>query len=251
MTKTAKMAALLVAALTLALPVSLHAAEAEKEPAKEELESKDSEKPAAEVSKDRLVPLKIKLPKPMFKGTPKNTRYGTRVEKARSKPRPPAKVPEGTVNISLEKKVASSDKEPIIGEAELATDGDKEGTEGSFVELGPGLQWVQIDLGAEFEIQVIIFWHYHGEARVYHDVVVQTASDADFIEDVKSLYNNDHDNSAGLGIGKDLEYIETYEGRLVQAKGHRARYVRLYSQGNTTDEMNHYTEVEIYGKPVK
>jgi hypothetical protein len=35
---------------------------------------------------------------------------------------------------------------------------------------------------------------------------------------------------------------------LVDAKGAKGRYVRLHSQGNTSDEMNHYIEVEVYGK---
>jgi hypothetical protein len=30
-----------------------------------------------------------------------------------------------------------------------------------------------------------------------------------------------------------------------------ARYVRLYSQGNTSDELNHYIEVEVYGRPAE
>ena len=28
-----------------------------------------------------------------------------------------------------------------------------------------------------------------------------------------------------------------------------ASYVRLYSNGNTTDKLNHYIEVEVFGKP--
>ena len=45
-------------------------------------------------------------------------------------------------------------------------------------------------------------------------------------------------NSAGLGAGKDKEYVESNEGRLVDAKGTEARYVRLYSKGNTSNERN-------------
>ena len=30
--------------------------------------------------------------------------------------------------------------------------------------------------------------------------------------------NNDHDNTVGLGAGKDLNYVETAEGRLIDAK---------------------------------
>jgi hypothetical protein len=51
-----------------------------------------------------------------------------------------------------------------------------------------------------------------------------------------------------MGIGKDREYFETSEGRLVNAKKTKARYVRLYSNGSTfSDPLNRYTEVEVYG----
>jgi len=197
-----------------------------------------------------LEPLPIELPKPMFIGTPKNIRTAN-LEKQTGRKRPPFLAPKGATNLALGKPVTGSDQEPIIGEMELITDGDKEAADGSFVEFGPGVQYVQIDLGAKYEIYAIVFWHYHSQARVYHDVVVRVADDPDFIENVQTLFNNDHDNSSGLGIGKDKEYIETNDGKLVDAQGAHARYVRLYSNGNTTNELNHYIEVEVYGKPVK
>lgn len=200
---------------------------------------------------EKLIPLKIKLPKAMFEGTPKNIKPAPTLEKYVDKPRKPFYAPDGVTNVAIEKSVKSSDSEPIIGELELVTDEDKEGTDGSYVELGPGLQWVQLDLKAEYTIYAITLWHYHGEGRVYHDVVVQVAKDADFIEGVKTIYNNDFDNSSGLGIGKDLEYIEDFRGRLIDAKGVASRYLRLYSKGNTSNDQNHYIEVEVYGKPAK
>ncbi|MEW6358380.1 MAG: hypothetical protein AB1696_18750 [Planctomycetota bacterium] len=193
----------------------------------------------------------FKLPKPVFIGTPKNIPPGSTVEKPTGKPRPPFMAPKGTKNVAHEKPVTSSDEEPIIGEIEMLTDGDKEATDGSYVELGPGLQWVQIDLEQECNIHAILFWHYHADPRIYRDVIVQVADDQDFITNVRTLYNNDHDNSAGLGIGKDREFFETYEGRLVDAGGAKARYVRLYSKGSTANEQNHYTEVEVWGTPAK
>ena len=45
-----------------------------------------------------------------------------------------------------------------------------------------------------------------------------------------------------------MHYLEKNEGKLIDAKGTRGRYVRLYSNGNTSDDMNHYIEVEVYGK---
>ena len=140
--------------------------------------------------------LKIKLPKPAFKGTPKHVPPGTNLEKPRKGPRKPTMVPKGTKLLSFKLPVKSSDDEPIIGEVEFITDGDKEANEGSYVELGPGVQWVQIDLKKKYAIQAIVVWHYHANARVYHDVVVQAADDADFITNVRTIYNNDHDNSA-------------------------------------------------------
>ncbi|MFQ5807914.1 MAG: hypothetical protein ACE5I3_15825, partial [Phycisphaerae bacterium] len=107
---------------------------------------------------DKLVPLELKLPKPAFKGTPKHVPPGTNLEKPRKGPRRPFLAPKGTKNVALGKKVASSDTEPIIGEIELVTDGDKEANEGSYVELGPGLQWVQIDLKKKYQIQAILVW---------------------------------------------------------------------------------------------
>jgi hypothetical protein len=38
---------------------------------------------------------------------------------------------------------------------------------------------------------------------------------------------------------------------LIEGKGATGRYVRLYSNGNTSDELNHYIEVEVFGQPAK
>jgi len=199
---------------------------------------------------EKLVPIKIELPKPMFIGTPQNIGV-ERLEKPLGKPRPLFMAPVGTKNVALGKPVASTDEEPIIGEIAIITDGDKEGMDGSFVELGPFLQHITIDLGARHEIYAIVMWHYHKQARVYFDVIVQAADDPDFITNVKVLFNNDHDNSSGLGVGDDLHYVETAEGKLIDAKGVQARYVRLYSNGNSSNDLNHWIETEVYGRPVK
>ncbi len=195
----------------------------------------------------QLVPIELKLPKPMFVGTPQNTLVPN-LEKPLGKSRPPFLAPAGTKNVALGKPVSSSDEEPIIGEIEMITDDDKEAADGSYVELGPALQYVTIDLGAVYEIYAVIVWHYHKQPCVYYDVVVQVADDKDFINNVRPLFNNDTDNTAGLGIGKDLHYTETNEGKLIDAKGVRGRYVRFYSKGNTNNDLNHYIEAAVYGK---
>jgi hypothetical protein len=194
--------------------------------------------------------LKITLPKPMFVGTPKNIRTPN-LETITGKPRGPFMVPAGTVLLSAGKPVTASDKEPVIGEAAFVTDGKKSGEDGYYVELGPMLQWVQIDLGRSQELSAVVAWHYHSQARVYRDVVVQASDDKDFISGVTTIFNNDHDNTSGLGAGKDKEYIETFDGKLFDSRGAKARYVRLYSGGNTSNDMNHYVEVEVFGLPAK
>jgi hypothetical protein len=192
--------------------------------------------------------LKLKLPKPMFIGTPTNIRSAN-LEKITGKPRGPFYVPKGTVLLSANKKVTSSDMQPVIGELDMITDGEKTGGDGYFVELGPGPQWVQVDLGASHPLHAILVWHYHTQARVYRDVIVQVSDDPAFKKGVATVFNNDHDNSSKLGAGKEKEYVEVAEGKLFDPAGARGRYVRFYSNGNTSNDLNHYVEVEIYGLP--
>ena len=198
----------------------------------------------------KLVPIKLELPKPMFIGTPQNLNVKN-LQKPLGKPRPAFLAPVGTKNVALGKTIYSSDDFPVIGEIEMITDGDKNAAEGSFVELGPFLQDVTIDLEENYKMFAIVFWHYHKQARVYFDVVVQTADNKDMTENVHTLFNNDMDNSAGFGVGKDMHYVETSEGKLLDAKGVTGRFVKLYSRGNTNNDLNHYIEVAVYGLPLK
>ncbi len=194
------------------------------------------------------VPLKTDLPKPLFVGTPVPIKIPN-LEPPRTGKRPDFMVPAGTVNLAKGKKVTASDSDPVLGTLDLVTDGDKEGDEGSYVELGLGKQWVQIDLEQEANIYALMVWHFHSQARVYFDVVAQVSDDPTFQKDVTTIFNNDFNNELGLGAGKDLDYIETFEGKLMDARGVKGRYVRLYSKGNTTNKLNHYIEVEVFGKP--
>ncbi len=200
--------------------------------------------------KPELVPLEIKLPNPVFIGT-KEPIQVSNLRKLDMGNRPPFLAPLGTRNVALGKPVAASDEEPIIGEIEMITDGDKEAPDGCYVELGPFLQHVTIDLEATYEIYAVAVWHFHKQARAYLDVIVQLADDPDFTSNIKTVFNNDIDNSAGFGVGTDMHYVETNKGELIDAKGAKARYVRLYSNGNTSNDLNHYIEVEVYGKSVE
>ena len=197
------------------------------------------------------VPLPLALPKAAFAGTPSNSPVSPNVEKPLGHPRPVPQVPKGTINLALHKKVTSQ-KAPFSGSLDLITDGNKEAASGTAVEIVPRLQWVQIDLGATSPLSYVVVWHFHEQPVVFHSVIVQVSNDPNFIEGVTTLYNNDATNVSGMGIGKDREYFETNEGRLIDAKGAKARYVRLYSKGSTyQDPLNRYTEVEVYGQPAK
>jgi hypothetical protein len=194
-----------------------------------------------------MMELKPELPRPLFVGTPTNI-VSSNLEEMTGQPRKPLLVPADVKLLSRDKYVTSSDSAPIIGDLQMITDGDKEGVDGSYVEIGPKPQWVQIDLEEEYELHAIVVWHYHSQARAYKDVVVMTAEDEDMLDGVTLLMNNDHDNTLGLGLGTDKEWIETYEGRMIDAKGVRGRFVRLHSNGSTASPMSHYVEVEVYGR---
>jgi len=197
-----------------------------------------------------LMPVEVSLPGRMYEGTPKDFR-APRTKAVQTEEGPPFLAPAGTTNVALGKPVSSSDPEPITGELEMITDGDKEAADGSYVELGPLLQHVTIDLEGEHEIYGLRVWHFHKDPRVYFDVIVQISNDPDFIEGVKTIFNNDMDNSAGLGVGADMHYVDTYFGEIFDARGFRGRYVRLYSNGNTATDTNHYIEAEVYGRPAR
>jgi hypothetical protein len=196
-----------------------------------------------------LKPLPIELPKPMFEGTPQNLRVPN-LEKPRGGPRPAFLAPAGAVNLAAGKRVSGSGSDPVMGELSMITDGEKSGADGAYVELAAGTQCVTIDLKKKSSIYAVLLWHFHKQPRVYKSVVVQIADDPDFITDVQTIFNNDFENAAGLGIGKDLNYVETAEGKLIDAKGAEGRYIRLYSNGNNVNGSNHYVEIEVFGKPL-
>ncbi len=200
------------------------------------------------VAQDK-VPLATELPKPVIIGTAQPVNVAN-LEPVRPGKRPDFLVAATAKNLAAGREVTSSATEPLLGDFEMITDGDKDSVEGSYVELPGGTQWIQIDLGQPATLDAILVWHFHAQARVYLGVVVQVSDDPDFISGVTTLFNNDTKNLVGLGAGKDFNYVDTYEGRLIDARGTKARYVRLSSQGNTANSLNHYLEVEVWGTPV-
>lgn len=212
-----------------------------------ESESAEESTPAAEAIKPSTGTFRLttQIPSELIEGTPQPIKVPNLEPEPKSVP--VLMVPEGTVLLSAGKNVTGSDDFPIIGELDYITDGDKEAGEGYFVELMDGPQWVQIDLDNPFELNAIWIWHYHSQKRAYHDVIVQVSNDPSFETGVRTLFNNDYDNSAGQGKGSNKPYVESRFGKLIDAKGVTAQYLRLWSSGNTANDMNHYIEVEVYG----
>ncbi len=196
------------------------------------------------------VPLVLKLPMATLKGTPENLPTGPNIDPPSDNPPPPVQVPAGVVNVAAGKAVTSSVK-PFIGELTQLTDGKKEPNDDDTIEMRKGVHWVQVDLGQAFEIQAVAMWHDHRYVQVVRDVIVQASDDPEFKNGVTTLFNNDVDNTAGLGVGTDREYFEMKFGKVIPGKGAKGRYVRAYSRGSNQSALNCWQELEVYALPAK
>lgn len=196
----------------------------------------------------KLAPLPIELPAPsMANNGPQDLPVGAHIEAIRIKRRPPFLAPAGVTNIAFGKPVSTSADQPLRGKLSMITDGSKEAFDYDLVEITNGVQWVQIDLECESRIYAILLWHNHHQLTLFRGVIVQVADDAAFTTNVRTLFNNDYENLAGLGSGTDKQYFEDNMGKLVDAKGIKARYLRCYSNGSNKSPLNGYAEIEAWG----
>ncbi|BBH23221.1 hypothetical protein Back11_45660 [Paenibacillus baekrokdamisoli] len=152
-------------------------------------------------------------------------------------------------NVAFEKSLTSN---VTLDGAGYATDGITDNLD-QITDAGPGLNYIQIDFGTSYDINTVNLWHYYGDGRTYHDVIVQLSNDSTFTTST-TVYNNDTDNSAALGTGTDLEYAETSGGKAIQFATVKARYLRVYSNGGTKQNgqfnpNNHYSEVQAWAQP--
>ena len=167
--------------------------------------------------------------------------------------RKPFLVPEGVENLALYKDVSSSESQVVLGDLDQLTDGIKKSGEFEYVEFGTARPWVQIDLGAPRDIHAIAIWHFYKNATIYNDVIVRIADDEACTRNVRTLFNNDHDNSAGLGRGKDTAFYTRWWAELVDARDGsgrpaRARYVRVYTATGMEGESVRFVEIDVYGQ---
>jgi hypothetical protein len=167
--------------------------------------------------------------------------------------RKPFMVPRGVRNLALYKRATSSVNESVTGDVDQVNDGIKKSGEFDYVEFAGGHHWIQVDLGAVHRIHAVAIWHFYKNATIYKDVIVQIADDTAFTRNVRTLFNNDHDNSAGMGQGTDTAFYTRWWGELVDARGPEsdgspARYVRVYTADGVEGEAIRFVEVEIYGE---
>lgn len=205
---------------------------------------------AASVGADdsSTMPLTLKLPLHTLKGTPQNLPAGPNIEPPSDTAPKPVQVPKGVTNVASKKPVTSS-VPPFQGDLAQITDGNKEPVDEDTVEFKKGTQWVQVDLGQAYALHAVALWHDHRYVQSIRDVILQVSNDPEFKTGVTTLYNNDTDNSSGLGVGTDREYFEMEFGRVIPAKGVKARYVRGYSKGSNQSALNCWQEIEVYALP--
>ena len=204
-------------------------------------------------SRKVLVPLNLNIPKEIFCCLIYPWFEEPNVEEFSRKSlheRPAFMVPRGTENLAAHRPVTSNESLPIMGDLEMVSDRDIRGEDGYQVDIGFGLKWIQIDLEQSAPIYAIVVWHNWRQGQfysIYRDVIVQVSDDPEFKRNVRTLFNNDHDNSSELGRGKDKGYLASRYGKIIDAGGVRARYIRLYSNGSTNSDYNQYSEVAVYG----
>ena len=133
------------------------------------------------------------------------------------------------------------------------SDGIKKSGQFDYVELDPGPQWVQIDLGKQYQVFAVVVWHFYKNPIIYNDVIIQIADDPNATQNVRTLFNNDHDNSSELGKGAGTAYFARWWGEIGDARGPDnqgtpARYARVYTNGGTAEEDTRFVEIAVYGK---
>ena len=96
------------------------------------------------------------------------------------------------------------------------------------------------------------------EGAVIKHVVVKRVNDKWYVCLMLALPEKEQKPiPTGRPIGVDMglrSLLATSEGELIDcfSKGSpKGRYVRCYSNGNNQNDLNHYIEIDVYGKPVK
>ncbi|MDR1641037.1 MAG: S-layer homology domain-containing protein [Clostridiales bacterium] len=151
-----------------------------------------------------------------------------------------ATVTTNATTIEYSNLIAAEDRSSALVDGNISSD--------YWVNFQGAKRWVQIDLGQSYWLNKLVVWHYHKDTRQTRAVVFQVSNDPSFATGVTTVFNNDGNNQNGQGAGTDIEYIEPPTGKEVEFKPVQGRYVRLWSNGTSTNaNANFYVEVEAYG----
>ncbi len=124
---------------------------------------------------------------------------------------------------SIEAKTSKSTDELAL------TNGNKHFND--YVAVGQEPCWIELDLGAEYEISKVIIWHYWADGRKYHDNVV-------------TLYNEDRSKERIVfDSNMEGEYVETTEGKEFLVSDNEYKTKKDLSnamQVIVTDEVRNY-----------
>lgn len=133
-----------------------------------------------------------------------------------------------------------------------------DGKGGSFHTVGADrLTWLYLDLGKAYTVDKVAtkFWNDHT-----FKVIIQVATNDTFTENVYTVFNNDRDNSVGVGKGYDGTYQDKGLGEDINAMNVfafypvSARYVRVWAE-NTRESKRYslWEEIQVFSaaKPVE
>ena len=128
---------------------------------------------------EEKVAIKFVLPPPHSSGTPKEIKSDNLEPDPGPGPlRAPIMVPAGyDAKLTTQDTPVTTSEESVTGDNEYVVDGDKTPDATCMLQLPGGLQWIQLDLGAEKTVSAVCVWHDQGDDRVYKDVVVQLSND--------------------------------------------------------------------------
>lgn len=170
-------------------------------------------------------------------------------------------VMETTINVAKNKSVTSNGTVTNNMPLSIVTDGVTARDQYALIGVSTGPKWVQVDLGQAYGIKKINIRNDWGASadtyRTGRDHVVQVSNDPNFATGVTTVFNNDQDNSSGLGVGTDAEYQEPADGSgktITLSSTINARYVRFSANGHvrvnqTYNPVNTPVEIEVYADP--
>ena len=153
--------------------------------------------------------------------------------------------------------LANGDAQTDMNTVNLATDGVFDNTNSYFrYAEGNGerkASYLQIDLGAFYDISEIKMWRYFADGRNYDPTVVAVSDSATDWTDATVVYSSDDGNVFGFGADAVTEadgYAETSAGKTITCEA-TGQYVRLYAMGSIVNGSpsygNHLVEFQVWG----